>query len=1070
MVQKNDWENHHVLSINREPMHVPLGAYENEEQAALCSRNASRFVLLLDGEWKFRLFSSPCDVPKEFSDESYDASGWGEITVPGNWEMQGHGCPIYTNVKYPFPMDNPDSPHILDLGEKHHKEPKTATHKDLNPPYIPSDNPTGCYARDFILPDNFDGRQIFLNFDAVESCFYLWINGVRIGYSQDSKLSAEFNITPYVRKGSNRIAVQVMRWCDGSYLEDQDYWHISGIQRSVKVYSKPNIHIRDFKVVSALDDDYTNGRLVAYCYVNKENGYGDYRIQARLLDGEGRDVIAPMTEDIWTETPMYLRSNPVPEAGAALFTADIPNPVKWNAENPYLYTILFTLIAPDGGKTDFESCRTGFRRVEISREGVILLNGKRLVVRGVDRHEHHPETGRAISEQRMREEILTMKRLNFNAVRTSHYPNDPKWYDLCDELGIYLVDETNLETHGIQGLLSKDPDWAPAYLERAVRMVMRDKNHPSILFWSLGNESSVGANHAAMAGWIRFYDPTRLVQYESGDPSSLVSDVRVPMYPSMAWVDKVMSDPGDTRPMVMCEYAYAKSNSNGNFNEFWEYVDKYPRFQGGFVWDWADKAITKYTSDGRKYWAYGGDFNEPVTDPVLDMCLNGVVLPDLTPKPGAYEIKNIQAPVRVQAADIRNGRIRIQNKYPDSGLEHCCLEWELIENGKTVQHGKIDSIPAEAGQSAEITLPIRMDEAKSGAEYFVNVKVKLKKTLFWAEKGHELCHEQFALERPGANNGRWSVLSQPAGSIHLRESDSSWQVKGDHFELTIGKKDGLFTDFIVDGCRLMEFGTRENYFRAPTGIDEGQGDPNSYAYEWRKAGLDRLERKVLSCRASMAGDSRVLVESAAVMTVDGEEAGITSSTSYVIYSDGRIEVRNEAAVSGNLPPLPRTGLTLVVPGEYSRLAWYGRGPLENYPDRKLSSAVGLYESTVQEQHFPYILPVECGGKEDVRWFALRNEKGRGIAVFGFDLLHFDVHHNSVMDYASAKHDHELVPGEEVYVNIDSRHSGLGGDTGWHKNIHPQYLVKPGKYFSRFLIAPLPEQTSLEPIQSAFMGE
>jgi beta-galactosidase len=1070
MVQRNDWENHHVLSINREPMHVPLGAYENEEQAAACNRDLSRFVLLLDGEWKFRLFSSPLAVPKEFSDESFDISGWGEITVPGNWELQGHGCPIYTNVKYPFTMDNPDSPHILDPGEKYRQEPKTVRHKDLNPPYVPADNPTGCYARDFELPDCFSGRQVFLNFDAVESCFYVWINGVRVGYSQDSKLSAEFNITPYVRSGKNRIAVQVMRWCDGSYLEDQDYWHISGIQRSVKVYAKPNIHIRDFKVVSSLDDSYTHGRLTAYCYVNKADGYGDYRIQARLLDADGKDVIAPMVEDIWTETPMYLRTEIIPEAGAALFTAEIPNPVKWNAENPYLYTILFTLIAPDGSRTDFESCRTGFRRIEISKEGVILLNGKRLVVRGVDRHEHHPETGRAISEEWMRHEILTMKRLNFNAVRTSHYPNDPKWYDLCDELGIYLVDEANLETHGIQGLLSKDPDWAPAYLERAVRMVMRDKNHPSILFWSLGNESSVGANHAAMAGWIRFYDPSRLVQYESGDPDSLVSDVRVPMYPNLAWVDEVMADPTDIRPMVMCEYAYAKSNSNGNFNKFWEYVDKYPRFQGGFVWDWADKAITKQTSDGVKYWAYGGDFDEPVTDPVLDMCLNGVVLPDLTPKPAAYEIKNIQAPVRIQGVDVQNGKIMVQNKYLDSSLEHCCLEWELIENGKAVQSGQIDTITAEAGQSAEMVLPFRMDQAKAGAEYFVNVKVKLKKTLFWAEKGHEICHEQFALELPSSSGLGWAASLQPAGSIHLYESNSCWQVKGDHFELTVDKKDGLITEYAVNGRQLMKLGLQENYYRAPTGIDEGQGDANSYAYEWRKAGLGRLERKVLSCSASLAGESRVLIETAVSMTVDGKEAGINSTVSYMIYSDGRIEIRNEAAVSESLPPIPRVGLTFVMPGDYSKLDWYGRGPLENYPDRKLSSAVGLYDCTVQGQHFPYILPVECGGKEDVRWFALRDPEGSGIAILGFNLLHFDVHNNSVQEYAAARHDYELSPKDEVYVNIDCKHSGLGGDTGWYKNIHPEYLVKPGKYFSRFLIAPLAEGTGPDEIQSLYMGE
>ncbi|QOS79417.1 hypothetical protein JNUCC31_00110 [Paenibacillus sp. JNUCC31] len=417
--------------------------------------------------------------------------------------------------------------------------------------------------------------EIFINFESVESAFYVWVNSICAGYSQDSKLNAEFNITELVRQGDNKLALQVMRWSDGTYLEDQDYWHLSGIHRSVVLYAKPRQHIRDFKVMALLDEQYKDGKLIVYTHANKYHNYGDFSVRATLFDSEGKQIFEPMTSPVATSTPMYMPwgGEWKPEDGAALIISDVKNPLLWSAEQPNLYTLVLTMLDPDGNEIDFESCRVGFRRIERSPEGVILLNGKRFIVRGVNRHEHHPDTGRTITPERMREEIIKIKQLNFNAVRTSHYPNDPVWYDLCDELGLYLVDEANIETHGIQGTLSKDPEWAAAYLDRAIRMVMRDKNHPSILFWSLGNESSVGANHAAMAGWIRFYDPYRLVQYESGFPSPQISDILAPMYPPLSWVDRIMADTKDLRPLIMCEYAYSKSNGNGNFYKFWELIN-----------------------------------------------------------------------------------------------------------------------------------------------------------------------------------------------------------------------------------------------------------------------------------------------------------------------------------------------------------------------------------------------------------------------------------------------------------------------------------------------------------------
>ncbi|SHF23734.1 beta-galactosidase [Caldanaerobius fijiensis DSM 17918] len=1032
-LKKNHWEDQHVLHINREPMHSPWGAYSSLADAITCNRKISKYVSVLDGTWKFKLVNSPEDVPEGFYKEDYDTSGWDDIVVPGNWELQGFGYPIYTNVIYPFSQDN----------------------RDLNPPFVPKDNPTGCYVTRFIVPENWSGREIFINFESVESAFYLWVNGEMVGYSQDSKLSAEFNITDYVRIGTNTLAVQVMRWCDGSYLEDQDYWHLSGIQRSVILYSKPRVHIRDFKVFALLDDLYQDGKLVAYCYVNKVKGYENYRVRARLFGPSGDEVIPAFEAKISSETPMYDRREFTPEAGAALLTAGVKSPLKWTAENPNLYTLVFALVDPEGNEVDFESCRVGFRRIEISEDGVIKLNGKRLIIRGVDRHEHHPENGRALTEERMRQEIIAMKRLNFNAVRTSHYPNSPIWYDLCDELGIYLVDETNLETHGIQGQLSKDPEWACAYLDRAMRMVLRDKNHPSILFWSLGNESGAGMNHAAMAGWIRAYDPYRLVQYESGDPGPAISDIRAPMYPPLSWVADVMADTKDRRPMVMCEYAYSKSNSNGNFKDFWDYVDKYPRFQGGFVWDWIDKAITKYTEDGTKYWAYGGDFGEPVVDPVKDMCLNGVVLPDLTPKPGAYEIKKIQAPVQVKDLDVLKGRFVVYNKYIDSDLKHLYIKWQVTENGIEIQSGVIEppDIPPEG--SGELIVPFDLPAAKPGAEYFVNLSFCLNRDMPWADKGYEIYSEQFVLPLK-APYKKPTVFYAPCTSkkLNITEDELHYEIQGEDFTVSFDKIHGIIVSYRLNGENIINSGARENYFRAPTGIDEATGGASSIAEDWYAAGLDRLVRKVEKVECYKANENRAHVEVTSYLCTDGLNDGIMSLMRYTIYSDGTIVIENAVDASKNLPILPRIGVTFTLPAKFDRLKWFGRGPHENYPDRKLSAHVGLYESTVDQQHFPYIVPVECGGKEDVRWLSLTDQTGKGIIIEGFNLLHFDVHRNSVEDYAKAKHTIELKPRDEIYLNIDHIHSGLGGDNGWSKCIHEQYQVKPGRYQYSFAIKPL----------------
>lgn len=1049
--KKNDWENQHVLHINREPMHVPLGAYSSESEAVTCNRRTSKYVSALDGIWKFKLAENPDAVPEGFFRAGYNTSDWDSIAVPGNWELQGHGYPIFTNVKYPFDMSNSKSPHVIDPGENERQLPSVMVHNNLRPPFVPLDNPTGCYVSSFQVL-NAEGREVFINFEAVESAFYLWINGEMVGYSQDSKLCAEFNITGQIRPGQNTIAVQVMKWCDGSYLEDQDYWYLSGIQRSVVVYSKPRIHIRDFKVMALLDDSYKDGELVVYCHVNKEDGYADYSVRAKLLDASGKVIIPGIVSKISTKSPEAGMHNLITEAGAALLKPKVSAPAKWSDENPNLYTLVLTLINPQGEEVDFESCKLGFRTIEITTDGIARLNGKRLIIRGVNRHEHHPVTGRVMNEEFMRQEIMQMKRLNFNAVRTSHYPNDPRWYDLCDELGIYLVDEANIETHGVESVLSNDPEWASAYLERAIRMVMRDKNHPSILFWSLGNESGCGVNHSAMAGWIRYYDPYRLVQYERGNPSSLVSDLRVPMYPDMSWITDVMADVTDIRPVIMTEYATSRSNSNGNFKEFWDYIEKYPRFQGGFIWDWADKAIEKISPEGVRYWAYGGDFDEPVLNNVVHACMSGVVLPDLSLSPAAYEIKKVQAPVAVKAVYVLKGEFTVFNKYLEVDLSHLDVKWQIVENGIKILSGILPAFHTPAGASEEFIIPYELPIAKPHVEYFINISFALNKDMTWAASGYDIYTEQFELLNHAPNDNLYT--SSIEAKIKLENTEEIILVTGVDFTVSFNKLQGLITDFQWHGERLLNTGAKENYFRAPTGFDEAYGGDSSVAFSWCEAGLDRLVRRIDKISAYEISESKVCIETCAFLCAEGLKDGFYSNLKYVISSDGSIIVENTVDASRNLPILPRIGVTFTIPEKFSRLKWYGRGPHENYWDRKYSAHVGLYDSTVDEQHFPYIRPVECGGKEDVRWLSLTDESGLGMMIESCGTLHFDAHRNSIEEYAKAMHTVELIPRDQIWLNIDCIHSGLGGDRSWVKCIHEEYQVKPGRYQYSFTIRPI----------------
>jgi beta-galactosidase len=758
----------------------------------------------------------------------------------------------------------------------------------------------------------------------------------------------------------------------------------------------------------------------------------------------------------------------------------------WSDETPTLYRVVVVLVGPDGGEIDYESVRVGFRDIRVGDDGVIRLNDRRLIVRGVDRHEHDPESGRMPSIDRMRAEIVAMKRLNFNAVRTSHYPNDTAWYDLCDELGIIVVDETNLETHGLGSQLSRDPSWAQAYLQRAIRMVLRDKNHPCVCFWSLGNESGVGPNHAAMAAWIRSYDPTRLVQYESGDPGADVTDVRAPMYPKVKWVEQALCDPRDKRPMVMCEYAYAKSNSNGGVAKYWELVRRLPRFQGGFVWDWCDKSLPLAGPDGTIGYGYGGDFGEAVVnEESLDMCLNGVVQPDLTPHPGALEIMYLQAPVRLlsgsggpatgaspsagpASADIAAGTVAVRNEYHSTDIAGMRMEWSLLCDGVAVADGAVETPSIAPGQTGVVALPWRdaLADVKAPAKapgaptdarpiWHVNVDIRLPADTSWAPAGHTVAFEQFDVTTAvaGAVAGAISAAAgvtaatgaQVAASAVGRAAAAAgvaaavgappdWPAG-----LTI-TNDGLVVG--TNGSPIIQGGAG-NFFRATTGIDRGTGG-DSYANDWYRAGLDRLERRVVS----VTSGERVVVEAA--YEVDGHTRFEQRSVYEPIGSDA-IGVEETVVCDPALPVLPRIGVAYEVDPSLSRVEWLGRGPHESYCDRKRSARVGRYAGSVDDQHYPFILPVECGGKEDIRWIALVDGTGRVVAFSSDTAFHASALRNSVAEYETAQHEWDLATSDRIHVHLDHRHLGLGGDVGWYKCIDEEHLIHPGTFRYRYVV-------------------
>jgi len=1017
----NDWENSEVVQRNREPARCTWYPFPDVETALKGDPARSPFVKSLNGTWKFHWVKKPADRPEGFYEDNYDVSAWDDILVPSNWELEGYGTPIYTDMEYPFPSD---------------------------PPRIPHDwNPVGSYKRTFTIPKRWKGRQVFLHFGSVKSAFYVWVNGRNVGYSQGSKTPAEFNITEYLREGENTLSLEVYRWSDGAYLEGQDYWKISGIERDVLLLSTPNVYVRDFFIRAGLDEDYENGLLHLDVDVNNAliQEAGKHTVEVRLLEEKrmspailemSRDVVLGPSEDIRIS-----------------FESIVPRPNKWSAETPNLYSLVISLQDSAGNTLETLSCGVGFRTVEI-KDRQLLVNGVPVTIRGVDRHEHDPITGRVVSKELMIKDIRLMKRFNINAVRTSHYPNRPEWYELCDRYGLYLVDEANIEAHGSdpynpEKTLADKPEWQEAFMDRTVRMVERDKNHPSVIVWSLSNETGYGQNFRDTYRWIKQRDPTRPVQSEDATRLGGLTDIYCPMYNT---IDQIVAfaQSDDPRPLILCEYAHAMGNSVGNLQDYWDAIQDYPSLQGGFIWDWVDQTFLKENEDGIAFWAYGGDMGFAGVPNDSNFCVNGLVHADRTPHPHIWEVKKVYQPVQIRPVDMKAGTVKIINAYDFVNLNTLRFIWEIEGDGRRIDSGELPKLDVAAGNSIIVDLGMPEFEPEPGVEYYLMVRALARHRTDLVPMGHTVAWDQMKL----------SVFKQPRvvdflklPDIALSENDDEIVLSGREFSLRFGKESGTMDSFRFRGTELVQSGLTPDFWRPVTDNDLG-GGLAQICRVWQHAGMNRRVEEVAAQRID---DSIIRVD----VRLGLPDVGSAYHTTYTVYGSGDVIVEN-VFIPGRegLPDLPRLGMTMTLPGAFSNVSWYGRGPHESYWDRKTGAAVDVYSGTAWEQFHAYARPQETGNKTDVRWIALTNDRGIGLLAVGMPLLSASALPVLPDDLdwrkgRSQQHGGEIKPKDLVTLKLDYKQMGVGGDTSWGSRAHPhpEYRLPPQEYRYRFRLRP-----------------
>ncbi len=902
-----EWENPRVLGINREAPHATYIPFADSSSAIRNKRGESPYFRSLNGSWRFYWVRQPAQRPMNFHQVDFDDRLWSNIAVPGCWEVLGFGVPIYTDTAYPFPA---------------------------NPPYIPHQyNPVGSYRKTFTIPVDWQQKQVFIHFGSIKSAMYLWINGQFVGYSQGSKTPSEFNITPYIKPGKNLLAAAIYRWSDGAYLEGQDYWKISGIERDVFLYALPQVHIRDFFLKPDLDNKYHHGSLSTEVTLRNLSSKNSRELEVRisLLDKANRKIL---TQPLNTRTRVKKKGEMVVKMSTA-----IPKPLHWTAETPHLYTVVISLHG--GGKPiQYLSSKIGFRKVEIGN-GQLLVNGVPLTIRGVNRHEHEPRTGRVVSEELMIKDIELMKRFNINAVRTSHYPNDHRWYELCNQYGLYVIDEANIESHGMgykpEKALANQPLWQEAFLDRTRRMVERDKNHPSIIIWSLGNESGAGPNFAATYKWIKTRDASRPVQSEDAGLKEY-TDIYCPMYARIGKLREYARQE-QKRPLILCEYAHAMGNSVGNLQDYWDVIDGYKHLQGGFIWDWVDQGFLKINERGESFWAYGGDFGPPQTPSDKNFCINGLVFPDREIHPHIWEVKKVYQPVKVTPLNLLNGELEVYNRHDYLSLDRYLVKWSVTTEGTVIKTGSLAGLDIPAHRAGKIKLPLPIINPRAGFEYFLNIKFLTKNRQPLIAKGHEAAFAQFKLPLY-TPPPPLSVNRLPR--VRLIKSDLDLKIEGNSFSITFARKNGQLVSWKYAGKEILRQGPKPNFWRAPNDNDYGNGMPKRCAV-WRYAGKNR---KLISMNAKQITPQRIEI----TCNYSIPAGSSRFQQIYSIYGSGDVVVSN-IFVPGkfDLPEIPRMGINLILKQSFSKLTYLGRGPHENYCDRKTSAAVALYHQTIAQR-------------------------------------------------------------------------------------------------------------------------
>lgn len=1054
----HDWENNHVLQIDREPARSSFLPYGNVKGDRAMS---------LNGDWRFHWSPTPEGRVSGFEAPGFDDSSWTTFAVPANWEVNGYGTPIYASAGYTFKI-NP--PFVTDTP----KENYTA---------FVERNPTGQYRRQFTLPDGWmsDGRT-FLRFDGVQSAFYVWINGQRAGYSQGSMEASEFDITPYLKPGVNDIAVEVYKYSDGSYLEDQDFWRFGGIQRDVTLFHTPDVRIRDFAVRTLPVGGYENFRLEIdpqFSVYGKERGEG-YTLRATLADNDGSavlDTVIPIRDILDLDHKASVMNEWYPQRGprkTGRIAATINSPRRWTAETPELYTLNLALTDSTGNVVERADSKVGFRSVEI-KDGQVLVNGNPIRFRGVNRHEHDPQSARVMTEERMIQDIKLMKQANINAVRTSHYPNHPRWYELCDSLGLYVMDEADIEEHGLRGTLASTPEWHAAFLDRAMRMAERDKNHPSVVFWSMGNESGYGPNFAAISAWLHDFDPTRPVHYEGaqgvdGNPDPATVDIISRFYTRVqdeylnpgieegddkeraenARWERLLSiarDDRDNRPVMTSEYAHCMGNALGNFREYWDEIYSHPRMAGGFIWDWVDQGIEQTLPDGTKRMAYGGDFGDKPN--LKAFCMNGVIFADRSLNPKYYEVKKVYQPVdfSLQSFDPATGKavIKVINRNHHIGLSGYACNWTLVADGIDKTTGSATLPDLAPGEEGIMTVTVPMKKINDRDDLRLNLSVTLTDAKPWAAAGHEVATEQLAL-RDQLMRGVAAPSDKRA--LTLSDTDVALTIKGAGFEAVWSIDSGELTSLSYGGQKVIE-GSGFQAFRAPTDNDKSFG--NWLAKDWTNNRLDNPERTLESFDWKVVSPGCVKVEA---VNVYGYAAGSIKVTDmYTVYGDGTIDLEQTYTPQGTLPELPRLGGVWRAPKSLDRMQWLGYGPWENYPDRHEAARIGLWTVPVSEQYVHYPRPQDSGNHESVARLSLTDAKGRGLTVTALDKpFSASALPYSVSDIAACSHDDELKPGDNTWLSIDAEVMGLG-NSSCGPGVLKKYAIPHGEHSLKIRFTP-----------------